>query len=89
MSNPELTPEQETEADAALGDAQIKIPLVALTGCGLRIDKFPDGNQMLVIGPVAFGLPLSPENVQWLNQNLTGSSVIIAPAMAIPKTRGH
>lgn len=64
----------------------LNIPLVSLAGCGLRIDKFPDGNQMLVLGPVALAIPLGPPVVEWLEQNLKGSPIIVAPASAMPKS---
>lgn len=69
----------------------LNIPLVSMAGCGLRVDTFPDGQKMLVLGPVAIGIPCGPEVIDWVDRNLVkdGSPVIIAPAHAIPKSRGR
>lgn len=55
----------------------IHIPLVALQGVQLRIDTFPDGARMLVIGPVALGIQLTQPIEDWLKENLKASSGLV------------
>lgn len=67
----------------------LNIPLIMLGGQGfgvsMRIDKFPTGEKMLVLGPLALGIPLSPDSEKWLTDNLNPSGVMIVPAGAMPK----
>lgn len=68
--------------------ATLNIPLIMLGGqgfgVGMRIDRFPTGEKMLVLGPMVLGVPLSPESEKWLTDNLSGSGVLVVPASAMP-----
>ena len=67
----------------------LNIPLIMLGGqgfgVGMRIDKFPTGEKMLVLGPLVLGVPLSPETEKWLIDNLNSSGVLVVPAGMMPK----
>ena len=84
MSNiPGLPPGNEIPQ----GTPQIQIPLIGLQGVGLRIDTMPDGNRILVIGPVALGIMMDEKTSKWLNENTSAaaeSGIVIARAGAVP-----
>jgi hypothetical protein len=56
----------------------IQIPLVMLQGVQMRIDVMPDGNRILVFGPMALAIHLSPETNAWLNEATKSSPIVIA-----------
>jgi hypothetical protein len=62
----------------------IQIPLVALQGVQMRIDQFPTGERMLVLGPLALGVHLTEPVEKWLAENLAAKpSGIIVPTRQI------
>jgi hypothetical protein len=72
--------------DLGVGPPVMNVPLLQLAGAGLRVDTLPDGNRILVIGPVAMAIALTPEMEEWLKAQISqGSGLVIARPDQIPK----
>lgn len=56
----------------------IQIPLITLQGVQMRIDVMPDGNKLLVFGPMALAVHLTNEANDWLNEATKSSPIVIA-----------
>lgn len=62
----------------------ISIPIVELLGCQVKVEPHPGtGHKTLIIGPVAFGLPLSDEAALEIAGGLVKEHVHVAPASAL------
>jgi hypothetical protein len=54
-----------------------QIPFAPLSGANIQVSEGPEGQKMLIIGPVLLGLPLLPQHADQLAKALKGSEIQI------------
>jgi hypothetical protein len=74
----------DTELGGAPAPTEIQVPLIALNNVMVRVDTHPSGERMLVMGPMAFAIALTPDLEKWLVDNLKGSGLVIARPDQVP-----
>jgi hypothetical protein len=71
-------PQRPVEAIQMPMGQTMRVPLVKIETAEIRLDSMPNGNKVMLIGPVMLALPLSPENQRFLKEQMSGI-VIAAP----------
>jgi hypothetical protein len=66
----------------------MQIPAVVISNVGLRVDALPNGEKMLVIGPLVLALPLDVGAQKWVSDNLASSKIAIVSAGEMPLAGG-
>lgn len=54
-----------------------QVPVVLLDKCQMRVEKMPNGDKVILVGPLALGIPLSQENLKWMEEQLKGTGIVI------------
>lgn len=54
-----------------------QVPVVMLGNCQMHVEKMPNGDKAIMIGPLALGIPLSQENIKWMEEQLKGTGIVI------------
>lgn len=82
MSN---TQDPNSPGAPPLPEGVMQMPLVLLNNVNLRIDALPNGEKMIVIGPLALGIPMSSENEKWLREQLSVSGIKVVGPGILPR----
>jgi hypothetical protein len=61
---------------------QLQIPAVALNNCSFQVQRQPNGDAVILMGPIMLALPLTAETKRALVEALTG--VVVAGAQELP-----